>query len=189
MKRCSGCKTELTRTQDHWATNPTTKDGLSDRCHLCKSAKNSDLIDRLDHLWKKESYTKRTKRRGDWVDHGKAEWLDLVIAQKCRCALTGERLTVENVSVDHIVPVSKGGTNELDNLQLLTKKVNLIKRDCEDFIILCKRVLWWQRKKKNPGGQATGAGDPNSGAVRGPVVSATPMDRVPEPAPSQLSFL
>lgn len=191
LKWCPRCKKDLPRSRDHWSTAPSQKDGLQSCCLMCQSSKNSDLIGRIDYLWGKESRNKRTKQRGDWVDHGKGEWLDLVIAQKCRCALTGERLTVDNVSIDHIIPVAKGGTNELSNLRLLTKRVNNALWDSsdEDFISLCKRVLWWHRKKKNPGGQATGAGDPNSGAVRGPVVSVTPMDRVPEPAPSQLSFL
>ena len=138
LKWCPSCKTDLPRSRDHWPTNPTTKDGLQGRCLLCQSAKNSDLIGRIDYLWKKESHAKRTKRRGDWIDHGKGEWLDLVVAQKCRCALTGERLTVDNVSIDHIVPVAKGGTNELSNLRLLTKRVNKALWDSsdEDFISL-----------------------------------------------------
>lgn len=153
LKRCSQCKNDLPRLRAHWATNPSNKDGLNSRCLLCLCAKTSDLVDRLNHLWRMERNNRRTKKRGDWVDHGKAEWLDLLIAQKCRCALTGERLTVDNVSVDHIIPVAKGGTNELSNLQLLTKNVNEIKRDCKDFIGLCKRVLWWQglKVKENPG--------------------------------------
>ena len=40
-----------------------------------------------------------------------------------RCGAT------ERLEVDHIVPVSRGGTNEIDNLQMLCKSCNASKRD------------------------------------------------------------
>ena len=33
--------------------------------------------------------------------------------QQMRCALTNRKLTKNNLSVDHIIPLSKGGTNQL----------------------------------------------------------------------------
>ena len=32
--------------------------------------------------------------------------------------------TVENVSIDHILPLSRGGTDDLDNLQFLCRSCN-----------------------------------------------------------------
>lgn len=36
----------------------------------------------------------------------------------------GNRLTLENVSLEHIIPHSEGGTTTLDNLLLVDKKAN-----------------------------------------------------------------
>ena len=63
--------------------------------------------------------------------------------QKLLCALTGEKLTNETISVDHIVPKSKGGTNKPENIRLVHKDVNLARRALTDteFLTLCKKVV------------------------------------------------
>jgi len=165
MKRCSSCKSHLPRTRDHWTRSPSQKDGLYHYCILCDAVKNSDLLDRIAYLWLNERRKKRTKLSGDWFDHGKAEWLDLIIAQQCRCALTNITLTVDNVSVDHIVPLGKGGTHELSNLRLVTAQVNIALWDGsdEEFFEMCRaatnaRLNWLcYGTKENPGGETTGA--------------------------------
>jgi 5-methylcytosine-specific restriction endonuclease McrA len=43
------------------------------------------------------------------------------------CAICG--VPDPNLQVDHVVPVSKGGTNELSNLQLLCPACNMTKSD------------------------------------------------------------
>jgi 5-methylcytosine-specific restriction endonuclease McrA len=48
-------------------------------------------------------------------------------AQNWRCALTGLPLTVETVHLDHIIPVSKGGTNAVGNLQWVHPTANYAK--------------------------------------------------------------
>lgn len=84
------------------------------------------------------------------VDDLKALW----DAQGGRCALTGEVLEArcgENglaadgavAQLDHIQPVTRGGSHELSNLRWVTTRVNLAKRNLtdEEFLALCQAVV------------------------------------------------
>ena len=50
---------------------------------------------------------------------------------------------VKNYSIDHIIPNSKGGTNDLSNAGLVRMDINKMKQDktLDEFISLCKEVL------------------------------------------------
>ena len=55
---------------------------------------------------------------------------DKLHAQGHRCPYSGVALAIgENASIDHIVPRSKGGTHDLDNLQWVHTWVNMLKSD------------------------------------------------------------
>lgn len=61
------------------------------------------------------------------------------------CYLTGDLIDLNDptsYSFDHIVPVAKGGTNELHNLGLTTRDANMAKSDLtlEEFVDLCVKV-------------------------------------------------
>ncbi len=68
--------------------------------------------------------------------------------QRGRCALTGERLTADNSAIDHILPVSRGGTHQISNLRWLTRDVNYSKGALTDieFFSLCESVLKYKDK-------------------------------------------
>lgn len=59
--------------------------------------------------------------------------------QKGHCALSGRKLQKGLIHLDHIVPLSKGGTDEIENLRWVCKDANLAKRALTDneFIQLC----------------------------------------------------
>jgi 5-methylcytosine-specific restriction endonuclease McrA len=63
--------------------------------------------------------------------------------QKLMCAITGEKLNAENISLDHIISISKGGTNHITNLQLVTRYSNTIKNsmDMNEFYLFCKNIV------------------------------------------------
>lgn len=76
------------------------------------------------------------------VDKAKVLWT-LWKQQKGKCALTGIRLNRTNSHIDHIVPLSKGGTHNRGNIRWLLKEVNLMKGALTDqeFIVLCRLVV------------------------------------------------
>ncbi len=62
--------------------------------------------------------------------------------QNLLCPFTGHKLTKENLSLDHIIPKSKGGLNVPSNIRLTLKDVNMAKQSLldEDFIKLCNTI-------------------------------------------------
>lgn len=73
--------------------------------------------------------------------------VSIVEKQDFRCALSGVPLLPETSNLDHKHPVSRGGSDHIDNLQWLDGDVNRAKGAMlnEDFILMCKRVAAWNR--------------------------------------------
>lgn len=67
----------------------------------------------------------------------------LIDLQNYCCALTGDELTPETASVDHKIPISKGGTNVMENVQVLHSEVNRMKGSMStlEFILLCRKII------------------------------------------------
>ncbi len=64
--------------------------------------------------------------------------------QQRRCAYSGEPLIPGfNASLDHRIPVSRGGSNELSNLQWVTVAANRMKSNMteEEFFFRCQAVV------------------------------------------------
>lgn len=49
--------------------------------------------------------------------------------QNEKCAYCGQRKQLKRMTVDHIIPLSKGGTDDIENLQCTCKKCNRLKDD------------------------------------------------------------
>lgn len=75
----------------------------------------------------------------------------LLESQSYRCALTGRHLQPEDASLDHIVPVSRGGPHLLENVQVLHTAVNRAKgtMTTADFVTLCREVAAWADQPRN----------------------------------------
>lgn len=63
--------------------------------------------------------------------------------QKRLCALTGRRLTAENFSVDHIIPIKNGGKGYLDNIRFVVNDANRARGTLTDaeLLSLCKDIM------------------------------------------------
>lgn len=69
---------------------------------------------------------------------------DLFDLQEGRCAYTGELLIPGvNASLDHIVPSTRGGTSDPDNIQWVAYRINRMKTDMteEEFLSACRSIL------------------------------------------------
>jgi len=63
--------------------------------------------------------------------------------QNGRCFYTNEILVPgKNASIDHQIPTSRGGNNDISNLRWVTTQVNMIKSSLthEEFIQFCKNI-------------------------------------------------
>ena len=69
------------------------------------------------------------------------------------CYLTGKPIDLEkpeSYNLDHIIPASRGGTNDLKNLGLCIKEANQAKGDLliDELRNLCEQILLWRDKTK-----------------------------------------
>ena len=73
--------------------------------------------------------------------------LELVERQQYRCALSGRVLAPETASLDHIVPLNRGGQHDIDNLWILEHTVNRAKGTqlVSEFVAMCEDIVNTQR--------------------------------------------
>jgi len=66
--------------------------------------------------------------------------------QEYKCALSGRPLTPETASIDHILPICKGGDHELANLWIVDSTLNRSKHTLtlDEFVELCRDVAKFQ---------------------------------------------
>lgn len=78
-------------------------------------------------------------------EYGYKEALEHLGGLKTQCYLTGKDINIESddFCLDHIVPVSKEGSNELFNMGITTPLANASKTsmELEEYLKLCKDVL------------------------------------------------
>lgn len=67
-----------------------------------------------------------------------------------KCAICGKPVMYKKMTIDHIVPISQGGTNDFSNLQLACHSCNRLKNDFmeEDFYGLMAKILIHHRWQK-----------------------------------------
>ena len=65
------------------------------------------------------------------------------------CMLCGKFVDYEDFTVDHIIPLAKGGTNDISNLQCTCKRCNTIKQDImpDELIDVLTEMIEYDIKK------------------------------------------
>jgi len=74
----------------------------------------------------RKSHRRRKKVEANGGDYSIQEWLDLCSRYENRCLCCGRDDVA--LTVDHVVPLSKGGSNDIANIQPLCKSCNSKKR-------------------------------------------------------------
>lgn len=66
------------------------------------------------------------------------------------CQICGKYLPYEEMTIDHIMPLAKGGENDIKNLQCTHRKCNLFKVDMlpEDFLEKVTEIYRFQNREK-----------------------------------------
>lgn len=67
-----------------------------------------------------------------------------------RCQLCGKKLQLSTMTLDHIVPISMGGRDDISNLWIACKSCNFAKADCmpEKFLDRIWEIFTYQMEKK-----------------------------------------
>ncbi len=153
-KKCPGCN--RTKKRHLFIKNRARGGGVSSLCKLCekryRAAKKAD--------WKEADYAgwKAEALRSNWLARARLRGLDkeevptkveikewLLSQLPWTCYYTGEALG-NDIGVDHKVAIARGGSLGLDNLVLVTKKLNLAKGIMSDteFLSLLALVSTWE---------------------------------------------
>ncbi|NBW22774.1 MAG: HNH endonuclease [Caulobacteraceae bacterium] len=121
---------------DPWKTNGRRQMGKHRRCLDCRKAQRA----RADAG--RGSY--KAKRRREIVKAGeKISFDDLLMRDGPLCQICGELMDWqtgrhrERVSLDHIIPISKGGLHTMDNVRLVHLSCNSRKSDKVSAHVLC----------------------------------------------------
>lgn len=143
MKICSRCKTK--KDYDCFSKDKSNRDGYKEYCKCCVSElwaikgynksserwrkNNRALARKLAQRWTKNNPQKdilrvekrRAKKNNAIGEYSLEEWNELCrsYGYKCACCRKERKLTV-----DHIVPISAGGSNFINNIQPLCLSCN-----------------------------------------------------------------
>lgn len=143
FKTCTACSQRLEATSDNFHKQKNGRYGFTSKCKDCKNAEISDWAKRNPEMsraqkmrWKSLNYEKylqikrddQRKRKYN-LRSGKidvADWNKMLAENNYSCVHCGAQ---DDITQDHIIPLSKGGLNVIENIQPLCRSCNSKKRD------------------------------------------------------------
>lgn len=144
-KTCNKCKD--TKDLGDFYKDPKGRDGLKSRCKPChsmvtRSSKNYSKTNRAaQRRWREKNQDKctesnrhknrlrRIRKLGAEGSHTTAELRELWSRQEGSCAYCLGSITPDNNHLDHVHPLSRGGSDGIENLLYTCPPCNLSKKD------------------------------------------------------------
>lgn len=162
MKVCSKCGELLVANSINFTKMKTGKYGVKGYCKRCKRKQDSEYHQiNKDKIAKRhmeyyqanpEIYFNNNQKRRQSEKFGpglsKEEWLDMMKFFDWKCAYSGEPLTYDNRSIDHIVPLKRYGYNGILNMVPCTKSINSSKHT-SDMIDWYKKQDYYSEDRLN----------------------------------------
>lgn len=103
----------------------TDKEALALKRRCCKKLKHYKIIKVKEESVKEKITEEKPKRRC----FSEKERNDIYEKSEGKCALCGKFIRFDEFTIDHILPISRNGSNDLDNLQCTCKQCNGIKQN------------------------------------------------------------
>lgn len=89
--------------------------------------KQKEHRERNPHVYTAKYHRRRTRKTDAGGSYSRQEWIELLDKYSNRCLCCGRNDL--KLTVDHVIPVSLGGTSNIDNLQPLCQKCNSSKNN------------------------------------------------------------
>ena len=167
FKKCTKCGEIKLATSDNFNKNKKGKYGLRSRCKECVKQyreNNKDKIKEYQKEYQKEyrqsekgklsAFNSSNKRRLREKNQGngltKEQWLEMMKFFNWTCAYSGECIggNSKKRSIDHIIPLSKCGENEVWNCVPMLRSLNSSKRD-KDMLSWYKEQSFYNKWRLN----------------------------------------
>lgn len=135
-----------TTKQDEALRFESVEDALKAKSRAPKRTKNYNVVDEDTY---EAVVIKKTNTKSKRKSFSKATKKFLYDKANRTCQLCGRKLTFKEMTVDHIVPLAKNGTNDIANLQCACKMCNRFKDSIlpEDFLPRITEIFIYQMNK------------------------------------------
>ena len=133
MTQCKECWKAYT---DEWHRKHPKKDGEYRRKHRSRIKRKHFFV------WRARQWNHRKRNNGYKVTP--EELVRIWRSQRGRCALSGRKLG-RDAHLDHVTPISLGGSSGADNLRWTCPEINFVRGNLsdEELVRLCRDVAVW----------------------------------------------
>lgn len=124
-KTCSKC--HLKQCHLAFPSDKRKRDGLYSYCRECRTLARAQHRHTHPEMECVKFHNYRARQKQVVATLTAQEWLDLKARYDFRCLCCGKQEPETKLTLDHVIPISQGGTNTVDNVQPLCPSCNFKK--------------------------------------------------------------